>query len=168
VDADSFGRKQLGGVWFKVVHHLLTSHLFVWFVEWNKLIHHHFIAHMLIISNNEEWVHYTKFVQWTHDAPPHLDWIDFSSRWIGGLFIAPSSLLAVGAPEIAPYADALDRSSSPPDWEQCPTTEILIGPFHTRRLTGLDSHRTAICCNTSKPSIRSNLILTTKPIREEK
>jgi hypothetical protein len=29
----------------KLVHHLLTSHFFVWFVKWNELIHHHLIHH---------------------------------------------------------------------------------------------------------------------------
>jgi hypothetical protein len=24
-----------------IVHHLLTPHFFVWFVEWSELIHHH-------------------------------------------------------------------------------------------------------------------------------
>jgi hypothetical protein len=28
-----------------VVHHLLTPHFFVWFVEWSELIHHHLIHH---------------------------------------------------------------------------------------------------------------------------
>jgi hypothetical protein len=28
-----------------VVHHLLTPHFFVWFVEWSELIHHHLIPH---------------------------------------------------------------------------------------------------------------------------
>jgi hypothetical protein len=27
----------------EVVHHLLTPHFFVWFVEWSELIHHHLI-----------------------------------------------------------------------------------------------------------------------------
>jgi hypothetical protein len=27
----------------EIVHHLLISHFFVWFVEYNELIHHHFI-----------------------------------------------------------------------------------------------------------------------------
>jgi hypothetical protein len=25
----------------ELVHHLFTSHFFVWFAEWNELIHHH-------------------------------------------------------------------------------------------------------------------------------
>jgi hypothetical protein len=29
----------------ELVHHLLTPHFFVWFVEWNELIHHHLIPH---------------------------------------------------------------------------------------------------------------------------
>jgi transposase InsO family protein len=28
-----------------IVHHLLTPHFFVWFVEWSELIHHHLIPH---------------------------------------------------------------------------------------------------------------------------
>jgi hypothetical protein len=31
------------GLRIEIVHHLLTPHLFVWFVEWNVLIHHHLI-----------------------------------------------------------------------------------------------------------------------------
>jgi hypothetical protein len=29
----------------KSIHHLLTPHFFVWFVELNELIHHHLIPH---------------------------------------------------------------------------------------------------------------------------
>jgi hypothetical protein len=29
----------------EIVHHLLTSHFFVWFVEWSELIYHHLIPH---------------------------------------------------------------------------------------------------------------------------
>jgi hypothetical protein len=29
----------------ELVHHLLTPHFFVWFVDWNELIHHHLIPH---------------------------------------------------------------------------------------------------------------------------
>jgi hypothetical protein len=29
----------------ELVYHILILHLFVWFVEWNKLIHHHLIHH---------------------------------------------------------------------------------------------------------------------------
>jgi hypothetical protein len=29
----------------ELVHHLITPHFFVWFVEWNELIHHHLIPH---------------------------------------------------------------------------------------------------------------------------
>jgi hypothetical protein len=44
----------LEGIWFSygvfglrndTVHHLLTLHFFVWFVEWSELIHHHLIPH---------------------------------------------------------------------------------------------------------------------------
>jgi hypothetical protein len=33
-----------------MIHLLLTSHIFIWFVEYNELIHHHFIPRKLIIS----------------------------------------------------------------------------------------------------------------------
>jgi hypothetical protein len=29
----------------KIVHCLLSSHFFIWFVEWNELIYHHLIPH---------------------------------------------------------------------------------------------------------------------------
>ena len=33
------------------VHHLLASHFFVWFVEWNGwMIYHHIIPHKLMIN----------------------------------------------------------------------------------------------------------------------
>jgi hypothetical protein len=51
----------LFGLRNEVVHHLLTPHLFVWFVEWNEFIHQHFIPHRLMISNNnEKLIHFTK------------------------------------------------------------------------------------------------------------
>jgi hypothetical protein len=33
------------GLMNDIVHHLLTPHFFVWFVEWSELIHHHLIPH---------------------------------------------------------------------------------------------------------------------------
>jgi hypothetical protein len=36
----------------ELLHHLLTSHFFVWFVEWNGLIHHHLIHHSYLVSTN--------------------------------------------------------------------------------------------------------------------
>jgi hypothetical protein len=69
------------GLMNKVVHHLLTPHFLVWFVKWNELISHHFIPHRLIISNNmmNEFIP-TKIVEWTHDAPPYLELIDYSNQ----------------------------------------------------------------------------------------
>jgi hypothetical protein len=33
----------------KVVHHLVTPHFLIWFVELSESIHHHFILYRLII-----------------------------------------------------------------------------------------------------------------------
>jgi hypothetical protein len=34
----------------EVIHLFLTSHFFIWFMEYNELIHHHLIPRKLIIS----------------------------------------------------------------------------------------------------------------------
>jgi hypothetical protein len=36
----------------ELVHHLLTSHFFVWFVKWIELIHHHLIPYSYLVSTN--------------------------------------------------------------------------------------------------------------------
>jgi hypothetical protein len=64
-----------------IVHHLLTPHFFVWFVEWNELIHHHYISHKLITSNNMR----NEFIPpnlWNCflDASPYLEWINSSNQ----------------------------------------------------------------------------------------
>jgi hypothetical protein len=45
-----------------VVHHLLTPHFFVWFVEWSELIHHHLIPRSYLFSTN----------MWNGVIPPNL------------------------------------------------------------------------------------------------
>jgi hypothetical protein len=36
----------------ELVHHLLTPHFFIWFVEWIELIHHHPIPYSYLVSTN--------------------------------------------------------------------------------------------------------------------
>jgi hypothetical protein len=36
----------------ELVHHLLTLHFFVWFMEWIELIHHHLIPYSYLVSTN--------------------------------------------------------------------------------------------------------------------
>jgi hypothetical protein len=36
----------------KLVHHLLTPHFFVWFVEWNELINYHLVPHSYLVIAN--------------------------------------------------------------------------------------------------------------------
>jgi hypothetical protein len=36
----------------ELVYHLLTSHVFIWFVEWNEFIHHYIIHHSYLGSTN--------------------------------------------------------------------------------------------------------------------
>jgi hypothetical protein len=45
-----------------IVHHLLTPHFFVWFVELSELIHHHLIPHSFSFSTN----------MWNGVIPPNL------------------------------------------------------------------------------------------------
>jgi hypothetical protein len=39
------GTYRLFGLRIDLVHHLLTPHFFIWFVEWNELIYHHLIPY---------------------------------------------------------------------------------------------------------------------------
>jgi hypothetical protein len=50
------------GLRIDIVHHLLTPHFFVWFVEWSELIHHHLIPHSKLFSTN----------MWNEVIPPNL------------------------------------------------------------------------------------------------
>lgn len=54
--------------------------ILVWFVEWK--IHHHLISHKLLISTSmKNWViNSTKFKDWAHDEPSHLEWNGSSNQ----------------------------------------------------------------------------------------
>jgi hypothetical protein len=43
---------RLFGWRIELVHHFLTPHFFVWFVEWNESIHHHLITYSYLVSTN--------------------------------------------------------------------------------------------------------------------
>jgi hypothetical protein len=67
------------GMGWSIVFSFLT--FCIWFVEWNELIHHQLIPHKITISicMRNELVP-LKFMEWTHDAPPHDVWGDSTNQ----------------------------------------------------------------------------------------
>lgn len=79
---DSVGVYRMLGFYNVIFHHHATSKLFSRFAEGNELIHYHCTPHKLLISTSTR-NEVIPLKIWAHDAPPHLELVDYANQTLG-------------------------------------------------------------------------------------